>query len=78
MERLKHRRLPNPRKLSAAGLPQPDRYRLPGLNNGGLVVMRRAFSRLGMSMRAHDRVLKVARTITDSPSAFQTKLFQHL
>jgi magnesium chelatase family protein len=48
-----------------ARLPAPLLREFSGLDAAGSRLMERAVSKLGLSARAHDRVLKVARTIAD-------------
>jgi magnesium chelatase family protein len=45
--------------------------RLPG---GGEVLMRQAMERMGLSLRAHDRILKVSRTIADLAGADEIEI----
>ncbi|HEY9059812.1 MAG TPA: YifB family Mg chelatase-like AAA ATPase [Pseudobacteroides sp.] len=47
------------------------------LDNEGKALLKNAFERLGLSARAHNRILKVARTIADMDESVDIKL-QHL
>ena len=52
-----------------ARMPAPLLRRFCGLDTAGGRLMERAVTKLGLSARAHDRVLKVARTIADMAGA---------
>lgn len=52
-----------------AELTPADARRLAALERSAVALLGRAVDRLGMSARAHDRVLRVARTIADLEGA---------
>ena len=51
--------------LSNARMDTAQRMQFCKLDGAGTTLIRRAMERLGLSARAYDRILKVARTIAD-------------
>jgi magnesium chelatase family protein len=52
-----------------AGIPHRDLRRLAALDDAGERTLETAVRRMGLSARAHDRILKVSRTIADLTGA---------
>jgi magnesium chelatase family protein len=60
-----------------ARIPSPQLRKLCALDDAGERTLEMAVRRMGLSARAHDRILKVARTIADL-GASETVLAKHL
>jgi magnesium chelatase family protein len=63
------RALQQARGFSNAGIPSRQLRKLCALDAAGERTLEMAMRRMGLSARAHDRILKVARTIADLASA---------
>jgi magnesium chelatase family protein len=61
----KARQVQQARGYSNAEIPAKDLHRLCALDEAGERTLEMAVRRMGLSARAHDRILKVARTIAD-------------
>ena len=69
--------LSDPRRTCTCSPAQIRRYRArvsgPQLDRDGQALLAKAMDRLGLSARAYDRILKVARTIADLAGADQIR-----
>jgi magnesium chelatase family protein len=76
-ERQKERFKDNPEVFCNAMMPSHITKQICQINEAGKILLKTAMERLGLSARAYDRILKVARTIADISGSEEIKV-EHL
>jgi magnesium chelatase family protein len=76
-ERQKERFKDNPEVFCNAMMPSHQVKEVCQINEAGKMLLKTAMERLGLSARAYDRILKVARTIADISASENIKV-EHL
>src|SRR5690606_9332148 len=76
-EKQKDRFKDNPEVYCNAMMPSHMVKDICQINDGGKILLKTAMERLGLSARAYDRILKVARTIADIAGSDEIKI-EHL